>query len=231
MARRSEQTPRISLNKLCEFMTVGPARQRRIIRDQKYPPDYQVVYYREAQEAIAQCIASSLEDIASIDRQIALLNQQSPDSVGAQRRLASNVDALEAFLDMIDDIDLRGATPSLGANQAPRLSVRNVEISVRPEIVLRAEGRTQPLIGGIKLHFPRTNSLNEDAAGFASAVLQEWCVATMANDGTASGPHCFVIDVGSRRVHAGVRSTARRLEGIQAACQTIHALWPTITPD
>lgn len=104
MARRSDQAPRISLNKLCEFMTVGPARQRRIIRDQKYPPDYQVVYYREAQEAIARCIASSLEDIASIDRQINILNQQSPDSVGAQRRLASNVDALEAFLDMIDDL-------------------------------------------------------------------------------------------------------------------------------
>lgn len=231
MARGSDETPRISLNKLCEFMTVGPARQRRIIRDQKYPPDYQVVYYREAQESVAHFIASNLEDVAAIERQINLLSQQSPDSIGAQRRLASNIDALEAFLDMIDDIDLRGSRPSLGANQAPRLSIRNVDISVRPEIILHVEGKTRPLVGAVKLHFPKTNPLNDDAAGFGSTVLQEWCRANMVDDGAPSGPHCFVIDVGSKRVHSGVRSNVQRMNGIQAACQNIHALWPTITPD
>ena len=114
--RRPENNPRISLNKLCEFMTARPPRQRRIIRDQKYPNEFQGMFYREAQEAVASCIASNLEDIDSINRQVALLDQQSPPNVGTQRRVSANIDALEAFAEMLDDIDLRGATPELGEN-------------------------------------------------------------------------------------------------------------------
>ena len=107
MARRPENSPRISLNKLCEFMTARPTRQRRIIRDQKYPPEFKQVYYREAQEAVVHCIATGLEDIAAVERQISLLNQESPENVGTQRRLTAKIDALEVFLEMLDEIDLR----------------------------------------------------------------------------------------------------------------------------
>lgn len=40
MARRPEKAPRISLNKLAEFMTASIPRQRRIIRDQKFGGDF-----------------------------------------------------------------------------------------------------------------------------------------------------------------------------------------------
>ena len=148
MGRRPDN-PRISLNKLSEFMTASIPRQRRIIRDQKFPPDYLRTYYREAQEAVAACLASDLEDLAVVERQIDILNQQEPGTVGAQRRIASNVDALETFLDMLDDINLMGATPQLAANDAPKLRVQNVDISVRPEVILRAEGRSGMLVGAL----------------------------------------------------------------------------------
>jgi len=45
MARRPENAPRISLNKLCEFMTASIPRQRRIIKDQKFPSDFMRIYY------------------------------------------------------------------------------------------------------------------------------------------------------------------------------------------
>jgi len=60
MARRPENAPRISLNKLCEFMTASIPRQRRIIKDQKFPSDFMRVYYREAQEAVAMMILLKL---------------------------------------------------------------------------------------------------------------------------------------------------------------------------
>lgn len=209
-------------------MTATIPRQRRIIRDQKFPADYLRVYYREAQEAAASCIASELEDIAAVERQIDILNQQAPDTVGAQRRIASNVDALEAFLGMLDQINLAGATPRLGANDAPKLQVRNVDISVRPEIILTSEGRSGPLVGAMKLHFPKTNQLNQQSAGYVSAVLQEWCSANLHEEGQASGTLCCVVDVGSEAFYEGVRSTRQRMRDIEDACETIAALWPTI---
>lgn len=229
MARRTDNQPRFSLNKLCEFMSATPPRQRRIIRDQKYPPDYLTVYYREAQEAVAHCIASDFTDMDSVERQIAILNQSMPDSVGAQRRVTANIEALEAFLEMSDSIDLGGTSPSLGENSAPKLRVRNVDISVRPEVILRGENRSGSFVGAVKIHFPKTNSLSEAAGGYVSALLREWCMAHMPDEGTASGPHCFVVDVGSRTVHQGTRSTARRLRDLEDACETISALWPTMT--
>ncbi|EGJ19622.1 hypothetical protein RSWS8N_15719 [Cereibacter sphaeroides WS8N] len=228
---RSPINPRISLNKLAEFMTATPARQRRIIRDQKFPPAYQVVYYREAQEAVSSALASELSNLAVVERQIDILNQQAPDSVGTQRRLAANVDALEAFMEMVDRISFGGARPRLGENDAPKLRMRNVDISVRPEIILVAEGRSGPLVGAMKVHFPKTNPLDDRTAGYVSALLQEWATANLHEEGQVSGLFCSVIDIGSRCHHEGVRATRQRLRDLEEACETIHALWPTISDD
>lgn len=228
MAKRSQTAPRISLNKLAEFMTASIPRQRRIIRDQKFPPEFKGVYYREAQEAVSLCIASELEDIGAVERQIDILNQQAPDTVGTQRRIASNVDALETFLEMLDDINLGGATPRLGENVAPHLMMRNVSISVRPEIILQSENRSGPIVGAMKVHFPKTNPLGEKSAGYVSAALQAWSDVHLNAEGDVSGPLCSVVDVGSQSFFPGVRATRQRMRDLEDACETIAALWPTI---
>lgn len=226
---RSPNNPRISLNKLAEFMNASIPRQRRIIRDQKFPPDYQTVYYREAQEAVASCLASDLTDIDSVERQIDILNQQAPGTVGAQRRIAANVDALEVFLTMLDDINLQGAEPTLASNAAPKLRVRNVDVSVRPEVLLNSENRNGPIVGALKIHFPKTNPLNDQSAGYVSAALQEWARIHRIDEGQMLGTLCPILDIGSRTFYDGVRSTRQRLRDLEDACETIAALWPSIS--
>ena len=159
-----------------------------------------------------------------------LLDQAKPDKIGTQRRLASNVDAIESFRSMLDEVDLFGAKPSLAPNSAPKLPIWNVDVSVRPEIILRVQGKSgQSLLGAVKLHFPRTFSLNEEGGGLVSAVMQEWFKTNMPDDGVPSGPHCYVIDIGARRVCKGVRSTTARIKEVTANCRNIAALWPTIS--
>jgi hypothetical protein len=149
-----------------------------------------------------------------------------------QRRIASNIDALETFQAMLDDIDFKGATPSLGDHAPPRLSIQNIDVSVRPEILLSATGKSgAALVGAIKLHFYQTFPLDTDAGGFVSAILQEYAKAYLTNSGDAYGPLCYVIDVGSKLVHPGVKATASRMKEISANCRNIHAIWPTISQD
>jgi hypothetical protein len=175
MPKVSNNQPRISVNKLAEFTAAKAARQRQILRDQKYPTEFKGMYYKESSEAIASCISSSLEDLSGIYNAVSILEQAKPQKVGSQRRVNANLDALEAFEGMLDDVDLKGISPSLGAAFPPKLSCRNVEISVRPEIILRADGKGKnKLIGATKLYFVRTFTLSEDTAGTVSAVLQEW---------------------------------------------------------
>ncbi len=128
----SPKLPKISVNKLAEFMTAKASRQRLILRDQKFPSDFKGMFYKEAAEAISSCIASNLENLDALDRQLRILEQQAPTKIGAQ----------------------------------------------------------------------------------------------------TSGPLCCVIDVGSKKMYPGVKSTAQRLKDIQAACQNVATLWPSITaPD
>ena len=89
MAKAINQ-PRISVNNLAEFITAKAARQRQILRDQKFPQDYKVMYYKEASEAISICIGSNIEITAIIERTISNLEQQNSDKIGTQRRIAAN---------------------------------------------------------------------------------------------------------------------------------------------
>ena len=48
------QAPRISVNKLGEYMTATPLRRRRIVLDQKRPKTFIFARYREPQDAIVK---------------------------------------------------------------------------------------------------------------------------------------------------------------------------------
>jgi hypothetical protein len=232
MAKDLANKPRISVNKLAEFIDAKAARQRQILRDQKFPSEYKGMYYKEAVEAISTCIASNLENTSIIERTIATLDQQNPDKIGTQRRIQSNIDALETFEAMLDDVDLRGAEPKLGEHTSPKLTIQNVEISVRPEIILTGTGKAKQLLkGALKLHFPRTFPLGDSGASYVSTLLQEYAKAHLINNGEAHGPLCPVLDVGSKKIYAGTKSTLARMRDIQAACRNIAALWPSITAE
>ncbi|HEY0832672.1 MAG TPA: hypothetical protein VGE72_02085 [Azospirillum sp.] len=223
--------PRISVNKLGEYIVAKAARQARIIRDQKYPPDYITAYYRDAQEAISQYIGCGMADQSILEKKILVLGQKVPGNVQESRRLTGNIDAIERFMNLVDDIDLFGATAQLGSQQPQTLKIRNVDISVRPEVVLTAKGaKGKPIIGGIKLHFPATSALSEDAAGYISAATQEFFRWFHHDDGSADPRLSFVIDVGGGKVHQGVKSYKQRLKDIEAACEQIATLWPNVKP-
>lgn len=230
MAKNTQ--PSISVNKLGEYIVSRGNRQREILRDRKFPTNYKGMYYREASEAVASCLASNLEDLSSLARTQRVLEQKTPEKVGTQRRINSNIDAIESFDALLDSIDFHGGTPELAPHTAERLVRHTVEISVRPEIILRGTGRGgKPLVGAMKVHFSRTRPLNEESAAYVSAVVQEYCREKLVRDEEVYAPYCFVVDIGSMEVYSGVRSTVQRMKDVEAECRNIQALWNSITAD
>ena len=139
--------PRLSVNKLGEYMTANAGRQNKILYDAKHPQDYITPFYRDAAEAIAKAIAEGLEDASALERAIKLLGEKKPNTVNDIRRLAGNIDAIETFIDIMGDVDLKGVDAKLGAHQANHLVVRGVEISVRPEVTLHPKKRNGEPVG------------------------------------------------------------------------------------
>lgn len=225
-------TPSISVNKLAEYIVSRGARQRQILKDRKYPDDdFNIgMYHREAAEAVSQYLAGGAIDPAPITAKLSVLAQAAPDKIGTARRVNANIDALERFLEMLDDIDLLGATPTLGSNNSPKLPFHNVQISVRPEIILRGVGpKNQKCVGAVKFHFSKTRPMDEEVAGYVSALVQEYSKLHLLDDDEIVHPsYCQVIDVASGKIFAGVKATAKRMKDVAAECQNIAALWPSI---
>jgi hypothetical protein len=220
---------RISVNKLGEYIASKAARQRSILYNQKFPPDYVTPFYEDASEAIAQFIASGMEKPAILESRIKVLGQMPVNTIWQQRRTLGNIEAIETFMGMIDDLDLSGGTCRLGSHNPPRMPIRNVEVSVRPEIVLsRPATKGGRLVGALKLHFPKTNPLSDDAAGYVSAVTTRFCDTYLTDEGTADSRLCLVIDLASAKVYPGVKSVTQRLKDVDAACDQIFNLWDTI---
>lgn len=222
----------ISVNKLAEYMESKAARQRKILADRKYPdPEFKLgAYHREAEDAVAKYLCGGAIDPTCLTNQRNSLSQVNTEKVGTARRINSNIDAIDRFSEMLDDIDLLGADVVPGHQNAPPLTYWNVMISVRPEIILRGQGpKGKTFIGAIKLHFSKTHPLTEDAAGYVSAVVQEYCKKSLCNDEElVHAPYCQVIDVGCSKVFKGVKSTSQRMKDIAAECQNIAGLWPSI---
>jgi hypothetical protein len=218
--------PRLTANKLGEYLVVGPARRHRILHDAKFPNDAVRPYYTPAAEAIAQFIAGGMADLGILEKQATALGNVTPETVWHSRRINGNIEALETFAGMLDDIDLKGATPSLGAHKASPITYQGVDISVRPEVILEATGS----VGGVKLHFPKSNPLNGVAAGFISTMTHEFCAQHLSGKGAASPKLCIVVDIASATFFPGPPSTKARLKEVVAGCGEVARAWPTIQP-
>ena len=224
--------PSISVNKLAEYINSKGARQRKILTDRKHPdPEFSIgMYHKEASEAVASYIAGGCIDATSLNQRLAILSQLKPEKIGTARRINGNIDALERFSEMLDMINLMGADPELGAVSPPKLTFHNVQISVRPEIILRGVGpKGKSCVGGLKFHFSRTHPHDDDSAGYVSAVVQEWCRVHLAGENDLVHPaYCQVIDVASGKVFPRVKATTQRMKDVASECQNIAAIWPSI---
>jgi hypothetical protein len=221
--------PRLSVNKLGEYMTAKAGRQNKILYDAKYPEDYVVAFYRDAVEAISKSIVDGLEDASQLERAIARLQAKRPNTVFESRQIKGNVDAIETFIDMMGSIDLGGFTARLGSHTAPHLVVNGVNVSVRPEVTLHRQKRNgEQLVGAIKLHFPKSFPLSEVAGEYIAACVQLFCRDHLAEQGASSHEHCFVIDMAGAKVHPGVKAIKARTRDVEDYCRQIAAIWPTI---
>lgn len=228
MAKQRDE-PRISVNKLAQYVTSKAARQNQILRTAKFPPDYITAYYREAGEAIAKFLAGDMQESSVLDNAVSLLSQKVASNIYETRRVAGNIDAIETFSHLLDDIDYAGATGKLGLQKAPHLIFNGVEISVRPEVTLHSNGKTGPLVGGLKLHFPKTEPLDEEQASYITSVMHTFCQHHLWKDGQPHAAHCLVIDLASGKVYPGVKSTKQKMKDVANACSQIAALWPGVT--
>ncbi|TGE23571.1 hypothetical protein [Hymenobacter metallicola] len=241
-AQSTEREPRISVNKLADYLaTPSTTKRRSILREQKFPKEseFKTTYYNEAKQPIKKCFTTSEFELSAVNKMINKLrneiidlianppetaDQQGKHKIKIQRK-ESCLEALEIFLDnttILDQYKEHKFTNNIYTNW---IEINGVKISVEPDIIITGHKRKKPYTGAIKLYFSKSNKITKDMGKTISSMLYEH-IKEFSND--ADNKHCFVYDVINTTIYSASTSYTTKIKEIQAACEDISAIWPTI---
>jgi hypothetical protein len=209
---------RISVKGLAKFMTAGPAAQRKVLRDFKFPdPEggVQASYYSEARRAITE-FHESENDPATIAREVESLSAKAFQASGRQQvRIEHNIRALQSYLaNFGHETFVVLPTPSIS------LSHRSVSIGATPDLFVRHKTSNRLIKLDLGAHAP-----DQRLVGIILQVIYE----AARSSGLSLKPTDIVyLDVPRAKAYRSARIRTRLKSEIEAACQNIEALWPTI---
>ncbi|MBL8770030.1 MAG: hypothetical protein JNK30_01495 [Phenylobacterium sp.] len=223
------EDPRISLNKLGEYLTcVKASRREKILQDAKYPPTFQVIRYEPARLIIQRYLCGKVPTIAALADEVADYAMTPTKDDFEARMKKSNLEALKLFLEMAPALNFAGAKITIGAHTEPRRPIRGVGVSMRPDLHLTRGGGNEPIRrGAIKLNLSKTGVHSKEAAEYVGALLRTHIEESYA-PGECDHEMCFTLDVFSQKLLASPKAVVNRLKDVEAGCAEIARQWADI---
>jgi hypothetical protein len=228
--------PRISINKLMEYMAALPSRQRKIVDDQKNPQANKpkMTWCAGARKAIIEFFASGCSDESILDNEIEKLQEkiesiEEKDSKKLEsktNKLQVEIDAINSFKGLHKQIDLKGIIFSKVSKRPKYLDFSGVHVSVRPEILVVTKSWEH--IGCLKLYFTKNRRLKEDEAEFLCAILNHYADTHLSPNHSANPKACIAIDVFGKKVFTASQNTPFHTGRIRKSCQQIRETWASI---
>ena len=222
-------SPRISLNKLGEYLTANPVRRRSIIKGQKNPPDVVVARYRNAYPVLDQFFESRESDVL-YDGADRWRNEPSATDWEASDN-TSTADALESFIETLDQLPIDDCEilPAYSEEHQP-LMLSGVRVSVRPDYLIRQNRRGRDYIGALKFHWVRddASTLGQDGGTYVATGLYQFLLANPPDGFQPDHRLCFSVDVFRRSVWEAPSSYRRLRSHLEVACEEIALRWDSV---
>lgn len=219
--------PKISLNKLGEYLQANPQRRKKIVSDAKNPKAFIVTRYGDAREAIKNYFTSGFNEEV-LNASIEAHETKDTASVFQEQDQALSIELLEVMLDLdLPDLSDFSVNTYEGAN--PKLDISGVDVSVNPDLIIRGDYRGQKVVGAIKLHISKSNQLDEEGAKNVATMLKEFVENHIAKDDEKVHlPLCISVDTFGKSVGTAPKSFKRRMTHISSACEEIALWWDTV---
>ena len=221
----TRESPRVSVNKLGQYLTATPSLRKRIIQGQKHPVDPQYLRYPAAAQAIIEFLCEGRDEVILRYHQRRLLNAR-PESDYDAHRLALCAEALQRCLASSEGLIARAVASPVEADLPP-LALGGVDVSVRPEVLLRSvDSQGMMRSGLLKLYFSKHTPLDERSGQYIATVLQRYAEERLEQRGPVDPRLVGVFDVFAGRLFQAPRAQQRRMNDVVLACEEIAARWP-----
>ena len=210
--------PKLSVNKLGEYMTATPSRRRQIIRNQQKDP-FVVGRYKDAREVITGYLSNAIDE----DRAKAIVEEcfefQGTDFQNQDKRLSA--EAIHNFLDLSDEVEVEGFNVEpCGSNAQGASEIQGVRITMRPDALLR-DIESGDVVGCVKLHFSKSAPLDDKACEYAATAMRFHLEHELGNSGIIP-EKCYLVEIPTGKVCEAPKAFKRRMKDIEAACEEIR---------
>lgn len=214
--------PKISANKLGEYIQSSPKRRRQIVSNQKYPKKYIVTRYSAATKAIVDFFTKGKGNKKEIEERIAELLLKNSSSSFQNQDTKLSIKALEIFTQSQPPDFNKFYTERLNGD-LNKLSIKGVDVSVRPNILIRGYFGGNEFIGAIKLHFSKTNPLEAQSGKYVSTLIHRYLEENYSEK--VRPDFCISMDIFTGKYFKAPRSFKSLRKEIEAACSEIRLLW------
>ena len=214
--------PRISVNKLGEYLTATPSRRKRIIENQQQPKPFIAARYSDARKEIVDYLSNGMDDDSEILAAATKLRIPNGGSEFAEQDRQASAAAIEDFLEASENLYLEGlVVEPRESTSSTTMEISGVDISMRPDAILR-DPESGRVVGCIKLHFPKTSPLTTQAAEYVATAMR---VYLEIENSVIDHSKCYVVDVPTQQVVNAPKAFKRKMHDIEAACEEIDARW------
>jgi hypothetical protein len=231
MAKFEEPTlreePRFSVTKLAEYMVTNPARRTTLIREQIRPLAVRVVNYNDARRVLARFCSDPTRTPRQLQDSAGLLRDRAADPAMDDFRrdcLKGSARAIEAFASVAYDVRVRGVIAMEGPRQGADVPISGVRVVIAPDICFLEKG-SEARIGAAKLHYARTEPLNNVALQYVASLIYYY-LKTLGESPRART--CLAIDVFTGQIEAAPKTLATHIRYVKSACQEIADRWPAL---
>ena len=222
--------PKMTVNKLGEFLTAQPNRQRRILQQLKYPkksafgvpPEYGM-----AKEAIKGYLINEFDE-SYLKNAYDEISGKTPNNDWHASIIGSAIEAIEFAQDIdlsvFEDYQFESYS---GSN--PKMNIHGVEVSIYPDLIVRTSNRGKNLVGALKIHISKSGQLNLEGSEYVGAMLYSFVENDVLEPSESMKEKlCISYDVFTNSIVECPKSVKRRWNDIEAGCKNIVAIWDSI---
>ena len=226
--QKVHKDPRISVNKLAEYLSTSKAaRREKILQDAKFPPTYQLIRYDPTKQMIQLYLSGKIPNTQALQQEIDKYGLTKTSNDFEERMKKSNAEALSIFLKFAPTLSFGDSIISLGENAPPKLNINDVAISVRPELLLSTSKKGATSRGAIKLNISKGAVHTLGSAEFAGTLVRHFLTSQHGPD-VCDHKTCFTLDVFGKKLSETPKAITNRMKDVEAACGEIARQWDSI---
>ncbi len=224
------ENPRLSVNKLGEYMEAKALRRFRILQEAKFPPLFITKRYEEACDAMVNYFTAG-RDMKPVLQKLEEVYARKGRTPFEQQTDQLTIQALETFYENADNLTLPDEfTGQSGLHKnLPLAVIGGTEVSIRPEILILHPSPKGPVIGAVKLYLSKMHPLTTEAADYVGALVRHQMQEVYTKSPKVNPKCCLVYDVFANILHVAPTAYKTRFRDVEAACVEIASRWGDIT--